>query len=61
MNRGDVADVVTALRNDPWSADLTLGAALLYNAQGDAKASSEFATRFVQVAPNSQIVRGMHK
>jgi Tfp pilus assembly protein PilF len=53
----DINAVLRALATDPNSADLTLGAAILYNARGNNAASAEYYRRFQALAPNSPIAK----
>lgn len=53
---GPVSDIEQALATDPWSADLTYGLGLIYLLHADPRAN-DMATRFLQIAPNSPIVK----
>ena len=59
--RGDVNAVLQALKTDPWSADLTFGAGLLYYVKNDQENSIKYFTRFIQIAPNSPIIQRVEK
>ncbi len=49
-------DILTAIAGDPWSADLTLGAATIFLSSHNPR-GRDFAIRFAKIAPNSKIVR----
>lgn len=49
--------VVRVIRTDPWSADLTLGAAQLFMRIGDGPDANATFARFAQIAPNSPLLR----
>ena len=53
LQYGDIDTALAVLKTDPWSGDLTYGVAALYFSRGDNENSTKYATRFVQVAPNS--------
>ena len=55
--RGDVNTVLSVLATDPWSADLTFSAGLLYYARGDQENATRYLVRFIEIAPNSPMIQ----
>ena len=49
--------VVRILRTDPWSADLTFGAAQLFLRIGDGPDANATFNQFIRIAPNSPLIR----
>ncbi len=59
--RGDISSVLNALRTDPWSADLTFSAGVLYYVKGDNENATKYLMRFVEIAPNSPMIKRVSK
>jgi outer membrane protein assembly factor BamD (BamD/ComL family) len=55
--QGDINAVLQALKGDPWSADLTFGAGVLYYNKGDEENAVKYFTRFMEIAPNSPVIQ----
>lgn len=59
MRNGSLSDELQSLLNDPWSADLTFGAAILSQRDGNPALSAAFLQQFKRIAPNSPIAKGI--
>lgn len=55
---GPIEDVEHARGLDSWSADLTLGEAMIANREGNTDLANILARRFVEIAPHSKLIRG---
>jgi hypothetical protein len=58
---GPIGDILQAVSVDPWSADLTLGAAIALGRTGYANESSILLSRFIAIAPNSTLAKGIRR
>lgn len=54
---GDLDTAIAVLKTDPWSGDLTYGIAATYFMRGDQADASKYASRFIEVAPNSVLIQ----
>lgn len=54
---GSIEPILAAIKDDPWSADLTLGAALWYAGHGDSANSRTYTLRFIAIAPSDPLAQ----